>query len=616
MPLGWIFVIVYSAAHAAAALAGGTWWGLHFFRYLDPPRVILVLAVACAAAVALSRSREPSGWLAPRAHPLVLGVAALVLFWILRDRLHFLGDGSMFLDLEAKWSTWASREPLAHVLAVRVRDGAGVLGIPAERAFELWSCILGAAFVAALAFEDRASGSGGLLFAFGLTTGATQLFCGYIEHYPPLAIVVVFLLFEMRRAVERPRTLALAFAWFAAALLLHVQAVLLLPALAWTAWKQLTLRSLRGRALVAVELAGVALATAAAWSVFFSGIEGAPSIGGYLSIFASTDRYALGSTHDASSVAPPFLSWRHARDVANAILLLVPVALPVAAGGLFKLVKTAPRGALARSWETALALAAASYLAAQLVFHPYLGPPRDWDVLAVGAFPIAFLAARLVPEILPRPRARGIAAGLAAAHTLAFVLVNATPSAARARFEELPLTAGQVDFVLGTRALKAGDFDEASARFEKVVQAVPYSTVGWFSLGLSRESRRDFERAYVAFVRALESREFDQRVPAADILERIGRTALETGRDEEARVALGRALAERPESVTARLALGMLAMRETRPDEALKYVEPLLAAGVDHPGAWVLAADALEALGRGDEARAHREKARRIAASR
>ncbi|HET9887559.1 MAG TPA: tetratricopeptide repeat protein, partial [bacterium] len=238
------------------------------------------------------------------------------------------------------------------------------------------------------------------------------------------------------------------------------------------------------------------------------------------------------------------------------------------------------------------------------------GAPRDWDTLATGAFPVAFLAARLLPDLIASAPSRAVLVGLAAAHSLAFVLVNATPAAAIARFEELPLAAGQVDFTMGTRALRAGDLPEAARRFESVVQAAPYSTLGWFSLGMARERQRDFEKARDAFAKALASRKVDQRVAADQILERLARAAMETGHNDEARLALEAGLKENPSSESVRILAGVLALREQRPEEALRLVEPLLQSATN-PAPWILAADALDSLGRADEAKAHRAEAAR-----
>lgn len=588
-------------------MAGGQWWGLHFARYLDPGRILLCFGVGatCARAVAAPGKDLPK--IAPSLSKWLLPVAAFAVFWLLRDRMHFLGDGSVFSQVRAEWSTWASREPLGHVIASVLHSLSNAIGIEFERLFEIWSCALGAALIAVLAHADRETQSGGLLLAMSLTTAAIQLFFGYIEHYPPVAFVTVLVLLEMRRIMVRPRTLTIAFALFALALFLHLSSVILIPGFLLAVFRQMQLRTPRTRALALLEAAGVAVLAIGAWDWIFGDVPGAPSLSGYLGVLTSTKQYLTGSAHDASSIAPPLFSARRFLAFLNLQLLLAPIALPLAISGV---IRVGIKKLWARHWECSLALVSAGYFLAQFLFDPYLGAPRDWDTLATGAFPVAFLAARLLPDLVPSISARALLVGLAAAHSMAFVLVNATPSAAVARFEELPLPAGQVDFTMGTRALRSGDLPEAARRFESVVQAAPYSTLGWFSLGMTRERQRDFEKARDAFAHALASRKVDQRVAADQILERLARAAIETQRYDEARRALQLALNENPSSEAARLLSAALALREHKPLEALRFVEPLLKSA-HHPVPWMLAADALDSLGRGAEANAHRAEATR-----
>jgi tetratricopeptide (TPR) repeat protein len=607
MTIAWVAAtLLFLTAHAWAAAAGGQWWGLHFARYLDPGRILVCVAAGAFVARTIATSGKDFG-----KHPALsrwlLPTAAFAAFWLLRDRMHFLGDGSVFSEVRAEWSAWASREPLGHVLAHTIHSVSDSTGIDFHRLFELWSCALGAVLVAVLAHADRETKSGGYLLALSLTTGAIQLFFGYIEHYPPVALVTVLLLLEMRRLLDRPRTLLISFGLFVLALFLHLSSVILIPALGFAVLRQWELRTPRARALALVETAGVAVAAFFAWEAIFGNIPHAPSLFGYLGVLLNTTQYLTGSTHDASSIAPPLFSARHLLAFLNLQLLLVPIALPLAIAGL---IRVGIRKLWSRPWEFSLALASAGYFAAQFLFDPYLGAPRDWDTLATGAFPVAFLAARLLPDVLESVRARALLIGLAAAHSLAFVLVNATPSSAIARFEELPLAAGQVDFTMGTRALKSGDLPEAGRRFESVVQAAPYSTLGWFSLGMVHERQRDFEKAREAFTRALASRQVDQRVAEDQILERLARAAMETGRNDEARRTLQLALNENPSSETARILSAVLALREQRPTDALQVVQPLLKTA-RHPAPWILAADALDSLGRGTEANALRSEAAR-----
>lgn len=599
--------VAFVSAHVAAALAGGAWWGLHHFRYLDPSRIALIATCASlvAAAFAIPRERLPS--LPPTLRGLLLVAACFAAFWGLRDRTHLLGDGSVILEGSTDAPTWSEKEPLAHVADFTLHRLARRLDVPIARVFELCSCLFGAALVALLARAERKTGGGGRLLLLVLTTGAVQLFCGYVEHYPPLAFVTVAFLLTLRRPVETSTTLLPALFLFVIALFLHLSSIVLLPALAWTILRQTRVRSGPSRAVPAIEVAAAVCVALIAWSFLFRGVTGASSLAGYLSTLTRASQFAVAPGGDAASVGPSLASMAHLRDFANLQLLLVPVALPLAAAGIARVGRTLA----ARPWDVALALTAICFLAAQLLFSPYLGAPRDWDVLAAGAFPIAMLAASLTDRISSRA-STSLVAGLATLHVLAWVVVNATPSAALARFEELPLPVGQVDFVLGTRALKEGDVGEATARFQNVVRDMPNSCPGWFSLGLVHEARGDFSVARDAFAHALVAWEGDRRVPKGEILERWGRAAWQLGQEEEARRAFEVAHEERPRSLPPRVFLAVVGSREGRPADVLGLLEPVLDRKAEQPAILMLTADALDALGRPEEARARRLEAARL----
>jgi tetratricopeptide (TPR) repeat protein len=364
----------------------------------------------------------------------------------------------------------------------------------------------------------------------------------------------------------------------------------------------------------AEALASVAIASLA-WSFTFRHVAGAQSLAGYLAVLGQARRFTAAAPGAATSaVGPALLSVAHLRDFANLQLLLVPVALPLAILAVLAVLATGTRRVLAQPWPVTLALASGGYLAAQLAFSPYLGAPRDWDVLAAGAFPIAMLAASLVSSLAapPSARTRALVAGLATLHALAWVSVNASPAAALARFAELPLPEGQTDFVLGTRALKGGDLREATSRFERVVRDVPTSCPGWFSLGLACEGQGDYARARNAFAHSLAAFERDRRVPKGEILERLGRADWETGRADEAAKAFELAHAERPASLPPIIFLAVRAAREGRPEEVLRWLDPVMPRKAEQPAILMLGADALDALGRSDEANERRREAARL----
>ena len=597
---------VFLGAHAAAAAAGGTWWGLHFLRYLVPGSIagIAVGAVAAGGAVAWPgawRSRLPSA-----AREVVLVAVFLLAAWTLRDRSHLLGDGTVILDPANAVVTFSAREPGAHLLDVALQRAAVRFGRAPATVFGAWSVLCGLALLGLVRRADRLAGTGGWLTALALTTGAMQLFFGYAEHYPAIAVLWVACLVVATPALTRPALLLPALLAFVAALFLHVGSVVLVPMLAWATWRQIRLRSGAARAWPVAEAVVAAAIAGITWSLAFRGVPNAPSLTGYLGILRETGRFVDGAA-DASAVAPRLLSAARAMDVLHLQLLLVPIVLPLAIVGVVRILRSRRLSAIETGWG----IAAVSLFGAQALFSPSLGAPRDWDVLAAGAFPLAFLAASLTRDAFA-PRTRGVLVALATFHALAWIAVNACPVAAAARFAELPLSAGQVDFVLGTQALKRGAFGEAISRFGQVVHDVPDTCPGWFSLGLAHEGAGHADAARDAFARALLLYRTDRRVPEGEILERLGRAAWSLGRVEEAREAFTRAHTLRPGSLPPVVFLAVLASREGRPDDVLRLLDPFLPRRADQPSILMLTADALDSLGRGREAAERRAEAARL----
>jgi tetratricopeptide (TPR) repeat protein len=597
-----LVVTGFLAAHAAAAAAGGAAWGLHFLRYLDPARI--AAAAALAALVGVVTARPPR--LPAPAGTALLTLAFAALGWGLRDRSHLLGDGTVILDPANAVRVFSQRQPGAHLIDVALHDAAARLGAAPARVFEAWSVLCGVALVLLLARTDRRLAAGGWALALAATTGAMQLGFGYVEHYPALAVAWVAGLVALTPAFARPAPLWPGLAALVAALFLHVSTVTLAPAAAWAVARQWTLRRGRTRLVPIAEVAAVAAAAALAWPAMFGGLDGAPSLAGYLRILGRAGRF-VDPAVDPTAVAPRLFSAERAADFAQLQLLLAPVALPLAIAGAIRAWRRRRITPEAAGWG----VAAASCLGAQALFSPALGAPRDWDVLAAGAFPLAAFAAALTRDAFG-PRARGVLVALAAFHTLAWISVNANPAAADARFAELPLSAGQNDFVLGTRALKQGRADEAATHFERVVRDLPDTCPGWFSLGLAHEAAGRAGAARDAFARALSLSARDSRVPRSEILERLGRAAFAAGRTEEAREAYAAAHALRPDSLPPVVFLAVLASREGRPADALELLDPFLPRRAEQPSILMLTADALDALGRTGEADARRAEAARL----
>lgn len=656
-----VAVIVGIAAAAGfllvLALAAGqsSWWGLHGFRYLGTGGRVLVVGLAVVAAILAgpgagwfsagvsgSWRRWPAG---VRDAVLAIGFGAVA--WVLRDRTHLLGDGSVLLD-HAQWPlAFHDREPLGAAILAGVSRVAELTKVSYPAAYEAFSVLLGTALVVLLARTDRAVGARGLLLLLGFVHGAMQLWFGYIEFYPPAAFVVVLALLAARPAVTRRASLVPVLAWSALAVLIHISSVVLAPMVAWCVVRQLRLRNdARGRALVLGEGVGVALLAFGLWAVVWARVE-APSLPGYLSLLLESGRFGYGAAA-ADLGGPGVGSGAHWIAFGNQVALLSGVAwLLVIGAGVFLLRgaaaqrsdagdaassadgassadagnsaadtgnSTADPAADAASrtrcwsrdpWIVPLAIAAGSYLAAQFQFFPSLGPPRDWDALAVGAFPVGLLAARLVAAS-GWMRARPVIAAVLVMHVAPWILVNANPTAAHERFAEMPMAGGQAEYVLAVRALKADEWDEASRRFESITKDVPMSVHGWHGLGLARDGAGDVAAALDAFEHALAVQTADPRVSRVELLERIGNCQWRLGNADRAtrafQAALDAAPPEDAPATQARIFLAVMAAQAGEQATVWELLEPALPHRSTSPAILVLSAQALRALGRGEEA--------------
>lgn len=589
--------VALPAAQLAAAAGGGTWWGLHHLRYLGPGAI--ALAIASAALVSLGLARAPATPRSGRSDLVAAGLA-LAVFWLLRDRAHVLGDGSVILRGAGDPALWHPREPLATRFGAAVIDAGSALGLSAGSALELSSCLLGAGLVFLLARLDRRLGGGGAIAVLAGATGVAQLFFGYVEHYPVVAFAVVAFLVAARGPAGRPATLLPGLGLFALALLSHLSSICLVPALAWLVVRQVRLRPTPGaRAVIAAEVGATIVAAFLAWGIAFRGVGEAGTLPDYLALLARSRDF----THAAAAAATPdlvpgLLSRRHVFDFLQLWLLLAPVQLAALA-----LVVPRTRELLSDPWLAFLAIAALCFAAAQFHFFAYLGPPRDWDVLAVGAVPVGLLAGAGLRAIGRLDRATGaVLGGLAVWHLLVFVLGNASGEAARRRFEELPLPAGQAAFALGTAAFEAGEWNEAVRRLEQATEEAPGGAPAWFLLGQARERRDDWEGARLAYRQVVALHERDSRAPRGEALERLGLACWRTGRTEEAGRAFRAALEERPGSLSARVFLAIAALDDGDAAAASALLDPVWQRRAENPLVYVLTARALAGLGRTDEA--------------
>src|SRR6185503_13616708 len=194
--------------------------------------------------------------------PLLL-VPLAAIFAHLRARTQFLGDGSVWLSgLQANMVT-AKNEPLSATLWLGVTSLLRSLHVPIEAntlaVFSILCGLAAATFAWGIARElAPQKPATAIVFALLLTLATTELFCGYIESYPPVAMFVFgFLWLGLRRVRGAGPTLLFPVA-FVLCVTGHLATGVLAPAYLF-----LALRGPESKAhRIALAAAGPALAIA------------------------------------------------------------------------------------------------------------------------------------------------------------------------------------------------------------------------------------------------------------------------------------------------------------------------------------------------------------------
>ena len=163
--------------------------------------------------------------------------------------------------------------------------------------------------------------------------------------------------------------------------------------------------------------------------------------------------------------------------------------------------------------------------------------------------------------------------------------------------------------VLGMAHAGMGQHDEAIRAYDDCLRAAPGNADVHYHKGLSLEEVVQWAQAQREYERALEID--PQHAGAAAHLAAIAATQGESAR---ARDLVQRALKLKPEEPAVLLALAQLELNDRNFDAVLRIVAPLLADRSQHNRsiAESLSADALDGLGRHDEAFVHYERANRI----
>ena len=360
------------------------------------------------------------GWLAR----LLIVAVALAFFVGWRSQVHLLGDGYLMLRELAMFVDRAGNEPLAlWLLGQLYAFAAG----DAEGVYRLYSYGAGIAYVAIALMMARALATTRdarwLVFGMLVTAGYMQLFCGYVETYPPLFAGALLYLLAGLYVLRGRLPLWVLSGGLALLMTYHFIAITLAPSLlllAWFAWRRGHLSHWSqvvggfavGPVVVLLVLYGVGVDLFA----YATGLRG----GHLLPVFADPDY----------TQAYGLLNWRHVLDLLNEQLLVAPAAVLVLVG-----VRGAVRekGSDERSFFAVAGIFPFIFTA---LANPEIGAFRDWDVLAFPALPLSLWAACV---LLDRGMGPGpwLVCGAAALHTFTWIGINAEAAAGIARYEAL-----------------------------------------------------------------------------------------------------------------------------------------------------------------------------------
>ncbi|MEW6051689.1 MAG: hypothetical protein AB1644_11610 [Candidatus Zixiibacteriota bacterium] len=385
------YYVTLAAFFAASFFPEGRVWGINWWAYHPLWLRLALLAVGGIVPIILHlwlRNKADADLeISSRTYWLVtitVSVMLVALFWILRSRTHFLGDGYTLISL------MASEQPL-----VKMRNLGGTI-LPllvtnllggkteanVELAYQLVSVGSGVLFLvlaiwsARKLFDNRTTQ---LLWTGLLITGGYTLqFFGYVENYAVFLVgVALFCIVGMLAAQDRLNR------WWivpasALAVFLHIFGAVFLPAAAYILVRETNISGRFHR-----------MSTASKWLLVF--------VGALIAAIVFMVEYR-SSVYFQTALMPPItnvftfdgytlLSRRHILDYSNLLLLLCP--------GLLVLAVCLPWGSWRKTLKSPvivfLILGSVGGLTADFIFEPKLGMARDWDLFSYAGIPVVML---------------------------------------------------------------------------------------------------------------------------------------------------------------------------------------------------------------------------------
>ena len=438
---------VLALLHFTAAFSAGPFsWGFHHLAFyglwvkLSVP-ALMVVAILPSVQRRVIRFVERTAENLRRERPFVrlalqlsaLGVT-MFYFWVGRERVFLLGDGSLLLrDIRtvsdpAQVPSVFPSSPLFGFLVTSL-DSVVRTQAPGERAllaFQLLSILSGGLSIVVCAKLSRSLAGTplfrSLAFLLLIAGGASQLFFGYVETYPLAYCAALTFAWTALAHAERRMRLVYPAMVYGVLLMLHIGMLCLLPALLF-----LFIQRARAREYREVALSLLALAVTFGILLMLCGY----TWGIFRGLFSGERAHWMALSGTANPwQAYTMFSPLHFVDVGNLFLLLSPFAPAL----LIILLIREPAGLLGRTdAERTLAITALCGLAFIWTMNSDLGMSRDWDLESTYALGAILLAISALPSLLKDPEARSrmmvMMVAVTLLHSLPWVALNGTEGA-------------------------------------------------------------------------------------------------------------------------------------------------------------------------------------------
>ena len=382
------------------------------------------------------------------------------LFWLLRIRHLELGDAAFIVKAlqytgedRPIWTIYNWQSPLTIFLHARLWLLLNpLLNIGVDTLYAITSALSGIAFVYVLFHladqlgRDRLEK--GLIFALIATTGAMQLFFGYVENYTLMSAGLMLTLYLSVRCLRGQLNLMWPSTALAITNTFHPSTIVMWPAMLFIAWWKA--RELSTERYNELRVWGALVVPPL---IVFTALVLFMTLGGHgVTALLSEDRpggadgIPFVPLHDIETPWQHYtmFSLAHLLDWMNEHFLISPFGFFLLAYALIVGTKQGlsiafpPRDTYERSTLWFLIIASTVYLIWTFIWNPDYGGRKDWDLFAPSAFVYTLLAGYAWTRQANTPDSDPQSKVILARHTLLLIATSALHSGAWIYSNTLP----------------------------------------------------------------------------------------------------------------------------------------------------------------------------------